>query len=109
MGLLGGLVLIWKKDIEVRVSELNPIFIAVKIKDNDSNIFWRTLFAYGEPSKELRNIFYDTIISKISNKVGPLLCIGDWNYIWDRNDKEGVITYRTGVLEGSIKFWMMVI
>lgn len=84
-----GLALVWKHDIEIRVSELNPRFIIAKITDCEENKKWKVSFVYGEPAKESRLAFYDFIISKISIVVGPLLCIGDWNCLWDRGDKSG--------------------
>lgn len=77
IGLSRGLVLLYKDGIEVRVSELNTIFISARIRDGELNLFWRIIFVYGEPAKENRLDFYDLIINKVSNTKGPLLCIGD--------------------------------
>lgn len=91
VGKSGGLILLWKKDIEVRVSDLNNRFIAVRIHDSVSNLFWRAIFVYVELVKDLRSTFYDPIINKVSNTHSPLLYFGDWNCIWDRGDKVGGI------------------
>lgn len=77
------------KDIDVRVFDLNHHFIAARIHDKEANLFWRTIFIYGEPARESRSKFFDLIIKKVSCTSGPLLCMRDWNCIWDRGDKVG--------------------
>lgn len=39
IGLIRGLIILWKNDIDVRVSELNPKFISAKIKEDVVNLF----------------------------------------------------------------------
>lgn len=86
VGRSGGLVLIWRKYINLKVIELN---ISARIKDNDSNTLWRAIFVYGKPNKDIRNEFYNLIIRKVRLISGPLMCIGDWNCIWNIKDKMG--------------------
>lgn len=89
IGRSGGLVLLWRKDVDLKVIELDTHFISARIKDKDYNSLWRVIFVYGQPNKDIIKEFYNLIIRKIKLILGPLMCFGDWNCIWDRKDKMG--------------------
>lgn len=44
VGLSGGLVILWRKDVEVRVTDMNDRYLVVHIIEFDSNLIWRTIF-----------------------------------------------------------------
>jgi hypothetical protein len=57
----GGLVLFWHESLEVVLLGLNNHFIDVRIKDADSNLWYRVTFVYGEPRTELRHLMWETL------------------------------------------------
>lgn len=51
--------------------------------------------------------FYDEITIKIKSIYNPLLCIGDWNCLWFKEDKRGGDRILLGTLLRREVFWMM--
>jgi hypothetical protein len=59
VGRSGGLVLFWSSDTMcVWLESLCTNFIDVKIKE-DSGLWWRATFVYGEPKADRRHFFWD--------------------------------------------------
>lgn len=77
ISLLRGLILMWRKQLEIEIMECCSRFIKVQIIDNSINMIWSCLFIYGEPNTNRRVAFYKMIITKIKSTGNPLICIWD--------------------------------
>lgn len=77
IGLAGGLIVLWKNFVNVRVIDKCSRFIEIEILEEKDNLRWSCLLVYGEPDSNLRNRFYEDILVKIKSIGNPLICIGD--------------------------------
>jgi len=50
---------------------------------------WTCMVLYGKPDRRFKRYFIRQLINKIKEIRGPLIYIGDWNCIWNKNDKIG--------------------
>jgi hypothetical protein len=95
-GRSGGLVMLWKKEINVELIFLAPKYIDVRIVEKDDKI-WRLTSLYGEPRWEDKCKTWDKLreLHQVMNI--PWVIIGDFNEILFNHEKEGVIIGRMGI------------
>ena len=86
-GRKGGLLLFWKREIQIEQLELHPMFIDVKVKIGDT--FWRLTGMYGELRWEEKFKTWDRMRRLHQNLSLPWLLIGDLNEIQFLHEKEG--------------------
>jgi hypothetical protein len=86
-GKSGGLVMFWKKEVNVKLCNFSKFHIDVQIEEDGFK--WRFTGIYGEPATEKRDITWRLmrILSK-QNKL-PWLCMGDFNEILFNHEKKG--------------------
>jgi hypothetical protein len=78
-GRSGGLILLWSTNtICLWLQSLCSNFIDVKVKE-ESGLFWRVSFVYGEPKDELRHIFWDRLRFLKAQWDGPWVRMGDFS------------------------------
>lgn len=73
IGLVGGLVVIWKKDIKVKVIDKCFRFIEIEVEEEKDSSFWSCLLVYGELDSNLISHFYEDILVKIKSSQPPHL------------------------------------
>ena len=76
----GGLVLLWKNEIEVDVKSSSLNYIDVTINKNSEKP-WRFTGFYGEPDTHKRFESWDLLHSLHRRSSLPWLCAGDFNEI----------------------------
>ena len=86
-GRKGGLLLFWKKEVEVVQLELNPMFIDIKIKCG--SLLWRFTGMYGDFRWEDKHKTWDRMRRLHQNYSLPWLLMGDVNEIQFLHEKEG--------------------
>lgn len=89
LGLSGGLILLWRKNLRIDIVSPCTRYIEAKIDDNYVRVKWNYLFIYGEPNSNKIVDFFQSIIVKIKSIYDPILAIGDWNCLWYRKDNVG--------------------
>ncbi|XP_026443846.1 uncharacterized protein LOC113343999 [Papaver somniferum] len=89
IGLSGGLCLLWKDNIDLKVIDmsLNMINCIVKLDSQNNNSLLTCL--YGALNKNDKEAQWNHINNLRENHNNPWIVIGDLNFILDRNDKEG--------------------
>jgi len=86
-GIGGDLVLLWTRDIEVKVQSYDKLHIDVEIWDPGSQrAAWRFTDFYGESRRELRYRSWDLLKLLQSRGSLPWLCVGDFNEILDAGE-----------------------
>lgn len=88
-GLSGDLIVLWTREINLRVIDKGPKYIEVELVNDNGVDMWSCLFVYGELNNNKRVVFFGKIIAKIQSIQNPLICIRDWNYLWFKEDKKG--------------------
>ena len=86
-GRKGGLLLLWKKEIDVVMLELDPMFIDVSITEGTNT--WRLTGMYGEFRWEEKYKTWDRMYQLHLNQNLPWLLIGDLIEIKFLHEKEG--------------------
>nr|KYP34061.1 Transposon TX1 uncharacterized [Cajanus cajan] len=83
----GGLALLWKDTFDITITQANPNYINVNVKDRN-NIHWRLTGFYGYPERRKRKDSWDLLrhLASLSNL--PWCIIGDFNDLLSSNDKK---------------------
>jgi hypothetical protein len=87
-GRSGGLLLLWKKDLNVTSSSVHSNYLDIRIDENTGNA-WRITGFYGEPSGERKHLSWDYLRDLHGMYDLPWLVIGDFNEILSNSEKEG--------------------
>jgi len=85
-GRSGGLVLMWRDDINVRVQGVTRNYIDVII---ENGISWRFTGVYGEPEWNQKHVTWEALRSIKGDLSTPWLLMGDFNEILYNIEKEG--------------------
>lgn len=89
-GKSGGLVLFWASECCVHLQSLCKNFIDMHIKEEEeSGVFWRASFVYGEPKLERMHIFWNRLHFLRAQWEGPWVCIGDFNELSSSDEHLG--------------------
>lgn len=85
-GRSGGLLLLWRDDITVRIQGITKNYIDVLIEGEGS---WRFTGIYGEPEWSQKAQTWDVMRSIRGDLRTPWLVMGDFNEILYNSEKEG--------------------
>ncbi|KAL5555581.1 hypothetical protein UlMin_037817 [Ulmus minor] len=88
VGLSGGLVLLWKDHVVVKINSAARFYIDAFISSSDI-IPWRFSGIYGDPNPNQRKNTWELIQRLCLVDHGPWLCCGDFNEILDASEKLG--------------------
>ena len=88
IGLSGGLLLLWKGAIEVRIESHSRYHIYVMIEGDDM-VWMHFTGIYGNPEAPKRFLTWDLLRRINHNFLGPWICGGDFNEILDSSEKKG--------------------
>ncbi|KAF4354333.1 hypothetical protein F8388_022995 [Cannabis sativa] len=98
VGLSGGLLLMWKEEVTVRVDSSSPGHILAMIAGKDF-LPWALTCFYGNPEASQRKFSWE-LLRNISREVqGAWLCIGDFNEIVSLAEKVGGRIKSAGAME----------
>jgi hypothetical protein len=76
----GGLALLWKEEVEIRLQSLDKLYIDVAVLDPVTTADkWRFTGFYGESRRELRYRSWDCLKLLNDSSSLPWLCAGDFN------------------------------
>jgi hypothetical protein len=87
-GKSGGLLMLWKKDLNVTSSTVHTNYLDIRINENSAD-GWRITGFYGEPSGDRKHLSWDYIRDLNSMFDLPWMIIGDFNEILSNSEKEG--------------------
>lgn len=82
----GGLALLWRNDISIRVSGSSLNYIDAMI-DWDDGLSWRLTGLYGHPEEENKEKTKDLLLNLHKKYDGPWLCGGDFNLMLSHDEK----------------------
>jgi ribonuclease HI len=85
-GRSGGLLLLWKSKVRIRVEEVSKYYIDAVV-DEDGG--WRFTGLYGEPEWHRKALTWEAIRSIKGDPTNPWLIMGDFNEIMYNSEKEG--------------------
>jgi hypothetical protein len=88
VGLSGGLALFWLPQYTVSLKGFNSHFIDVAIS-SDNEEPWRATFVYGEPRRDQRHEFRNSLCRLRSEWRGPWICCGDFNEALSHDEHVG--------------------
>ncbi|CAA7048220.1 unnamed protein product [Microthlaspi erraticum] len=83
----GGLALLWKKEVELKILYQCDNFIDTEVRFQ-GKIFMAT-FVYGEPEKANRKEIWTAITERTAGRDLPWFLTGDFNEILDNSEKRG--------------------
>ena len=83
----GGLLLTWKKDIDITIRSTSHNFIDTSI--TNKRISFHATFVYGEPDHSKRIAVWNTLADLHPNANEAWFLTGDFNEIVDNNEKSG--------------------
>lgn len=87
IGLSGGLALLWKDTVDIKVLESLPNLIDTEVTFKGSPSF--VSFVYGAPAVENRYAFWSKLSQVGLDRDSPWLLSGDFNEILDNSEKVG--------------------
>jgi len=85
-GRSGGLLLMWREEVKIRMKGIIHNYIDVLIEDDGG---WRFTGIYGEPEWNQKGRTFDAIRSIKGDMSVPWLLMGDFNEILYNSEKEG--------------------
>jgi hypothetical protein len=85
-GRSGGLLLMWKSEINIQVQEVTKNYIDVVIEEDGG---WRFTGIYGEPEWNRKALTWEAIRAIKGDLTVPWLIMGDFNEILYNSEKEG--------------------
>ncbi|XP_038708505.1 uncharacterized protein LOC120003559 [Tripterygium wilfordii] len=89
VGKSGGLMLLWKEEIDITVHSYSLRHIHVTIKEGSGSLPWNITFFYGHPDVSKRKCSWD-LLRFLSNTIhNQWLCVGDFNAISNGGEKVG--------------------
>lgn len=89
-GVSGGLILLWKGDIDLEILASSPNFIDTKL--NSARASFHFTFVYGEPVLENRLQLWTTLSTLWSDRNSSWILSGDFNEIVYNREKQGGVT-----------------
>lgn len=97
----GGLALLWKEDVCVKLQSYDKLHIDVMVIDPilGANL-WRFTGFYGEARRELRYRSWDLMHFLNDQSEGPWICVGDFNEILDAREQFGGLTRLERQMDG---------
>ena len=87
-GRRGGIVMMWKREVEISQIHAEPNFIDVRVEE-DENKVWRFTGMYGEFKWTEKYKTWDRIRGIHTQNFMPWLIMGDLNEILYAHEKEG--------------------
>lgn len=87
-GRSGGLLLLWKKEVDVSLRDKTENFVDVFVGSGSEN-FWRLTGFYGEPKWKDKHLSWDRLRALKSVVDMPWMVMGDMNEIMFSFEKEG--------------------
>ncbi|KAF4397093.1 hypothetical protein G4B88_008939 [Cannabis sativa] len=88
VGMSGGLLLLWKEEISVRVDSSSPSHILARVAGKDF-FPWTVTCFYGHPDAAQRKFSWELLRNLKEEIIGPWLCVGDFNEVVSLSEKEG--------------------
>uniref|UniRef100_A0A803PWX1 Reverse transcriptase domain-containing protein n=1 Tax=Cannabis sativa TaxID=3483 RepID=A0A803PWX1_CANSA len=88
VGLSGGLLLMWKKEVKLQVLDSSIGHILATVAGNGFSPWYLTGF-YGNPEASLRKFSWQLLRNLKKEVQGPWLCVGDFNEIVSLAEKIG--------------------
>jgi hypothetical protein len=98
-GRSGGLILFWKREVQIDLLFSAPMYIDVKINEGP-NKEWRFTCIYGEARWDDRYKTWDKLHELKSNSSLPWVILGDFNEILYSHEKEGGNPRPHGYMQG---------
>ncbi|XP_028124116.1 uncharacterized protein LOC114321174 [Camellia sinensis] len=95
VGIVGGLALWWTDEIVIDVCSRNQNLFRCVLSHH--GISWLATFIHAPPREQLRNLFWDSILTIASENQFSWLCLGDFNEIgafWEKTGGAGPIARR---------------
>lgn len=89
-GVSGGLILLWKSDIDLEIIASSSNFIDTKLTSARASFHFT--FIYGEPALENRLELWNEISSLGISRDSAWILSGDFNEIVDNSEKRGGVT-----------------
>ncbi|KAL0433823.1 UNVERIFIED_CONTAM: hypothetical protein Slati_2716600 [Sesamum latifolium] len=86
-GKSGGLILLWRKDMNVILHSFSDAHIDVGVASEDGSGGWRFIEIYGHPEATHRGNTWHLLRTLSSASLRPWLCIGDFNEILNPHEK----------------------
>ncbi|XP_050212910.1 uncharacterized protein LOC126664524 [Mercurialis annua] len=88
-GRRGGLVLFWRKQIDVRISNSSSNHIDFAVMDVEADLRWRGVGVYGWPESQNKHRTCELVKSFSGGINQALLLFGDFNLYLHHDEKEG--------------------
>ena len=88
LGRRGGLVMLWKVEVDLHKQTYTHNHIDALILTNATSP-WRITRFYGKPEEHLRHETWTLLKHLSTQNSSPGLCIGDYNEIFSFEEKEG--------------------
>ncbi|KAL0411165.1 UNVERIFIED_CONTAM: hypothetical protein Slati_3706200 [Sesamum latifolium] len=88
-GKSGGLILLWRKDMNVILHSFSDAHIDVGVASEDGSGGWRFTGIYGHPEASHRALTWNLFWRLSSASLCPWLCAGDFNEILNLHEKTG--------------------
>lgn len=86
---VGGVVLLWKSEIDVRILFSNHNLISALVFYEQQASPWHFIGVYGPPSYSLKWLFWQMLTDVALAFDGPWLVMGDFNTVFSQADKIG--------------------
>ena len=83
-GRAGGLCILWKDGLSVKVVDYNKNLIAVKIID--SVYEWLLVGFYGPQYPSKKKKAWENLMALLEAHHGPWMCFGDFNFVLNENE-----------------------
>ncbi|XP_030945669.1 uncharacterized protein LOC115970144 [Quercus lobata] len=83
-GRAGGLCILWKDGLSVKVVDFNKNLIAVKIFDSACE--WLLVGFYGPPYPSKKKKARENLMALLEAHHGPWMCFGDFNFVLNENE-----------------------
>ncbi|KAF4367798.1 hypothetical protein F8388_016621 [Cannabis sativa] len=98
IGLSGGLLLMWREDLNVNVISSSPGHIVAQVAGKDF-LPWTLTGFYGHPEASQRHFSWQLLRDICKETHGAWLCIGDFNEIVSLAEKSGGRVRRTSAMD----------
>jgi hypothetical protein len=99
VGRSGGLVLLWKEDVNLNIQNYSRRHINALVKTGGGDLEWKLTCFYGHPETAKRKESW-ALLRHLSN-LSPLpwLCLGDFNEIVSMSEQRGAVSKTRGQME----------
>ncbi|KAL0355426.1 UNVERIFIED_CONTAM: LINE-1 retrotransposable element O protein [Sesamum radiatum] len=87
----GGLILLWRKDVEVWLQSFSSHHIDATVKSVDCKDRWRFTGFYGYPEVHNRKLGWGLLRQLARQSTRPWICTRDFNEILEQHEKQGTI------------------